>query len=103
MAKFNRNIVTQADVANFTAPHESQMPLAFAVSPPAGVSPSVAAAATAVGAAAEGAGGVQIPTEDDYLTKLLKYVPLEVLGAYLFMQGVARWTLDRNSDSDDSL
>jgi hypothetical protein len=34
-----------------------------------------------------GPGGVPIPTEDDYLTKLVKYVPIEVLGAYLFIQG----------------
>ncbi len=29
-----------------------------------------------------------MPSEDDYLTKVVKYVPVEVLGAYLFMAGV---------------
>jgi len=26
-----------------------------------------------------------VPTADDYMTKVVKYVPLEVLGAYLFL------------------
>jgi branched-subunit amino acid transport protein AzlD len=38
--------------------------------------------------AAAAPGGVVIPTEDDYITKLLKYIPIEILGAYLFMQTV---------------
>ncbi len=70
--------------------------------PPGAVPPgAVAAGAAGVGAAAAAGvpvpagapapaapGGVAVPTEDDYLTKLLKYVPIEVLGAYLFMAGV---------------
>jgi hypothetical protein len=32
--------------------------------------------------------GLAIATEDGYLTKLLKYVPVEVLGGYLFMASV---------------
>src|SRR5262249_53486448 len=31
--------------------------------------------------------GVNVPTEDDYLTKLLTYVPLEIVGAYIFLAG----------------
>jgi hypothetical protein len=31
---------------------------------------------------------VPVPSADDYLTKLVKYVPVEILGAYLFMAGV---------------
>jgi hypothetical protein len=29
-----------------------------------------------------------VPSEDDYLTKVVKYIPPEVLAAYLFMAGV---------------
>jgi hypothetical protein len=31
---------------------------------------------------------VAVPSEDDYLTKVVKYIPPEVLAAYLFMAGV---------------
>lgn len=32
-----------------------------------------------------GSSTVPVPSADDYLTKLLKYLPLEVLGVYLFL------------------
>jgi hypothetical protein len=71
MGALNRNIITPADVKNIAdgnAPGKT-----LDVSPPAGVAPRGPAVA---------------PTEDDYLTKLLKFVPLEVLGAYLFIASV---------------
>ncbi|MGH3848142.1 MAG: hypothetical protein ACRDRT_00250, partial [Pseudonocardiaceae bacterium] len=48
--------------------------------------------------ATQGAGGVSVPTEDDYLTKLLKYVPLEVVGAYLFLEGVVESNVTKPHD-----
>jgi hypothetical protein len=45
-------------------------------------------AAVATSAAATAPGGVAVPSEDDYLTKVVKYIPPEVLAAYLFMAGV---------------
>ena len=64
-----------------------------------------------------GAGGATVPTEDDYLTKVVKYVPVEILAAYLLMAGVidsnvtnthdhAIWLgslLARHSAADDPL
>ena len=108
MAGFNRNIITQADITQLHAAQSpAELPKTFDVSPPAGAAPPDEAVASLVttGAAARGRakgahttagrsetagapGGVAVPTEDDYLTKLLKYVPLEVLGAYLFIAGV---------------
>ena len=46
---------------------------------PAAASPDGAATATGV---------VTPPTQDDYLTKLLKYVPPEIIGAYIFISGI---------------
>ncbi len=40
------------------------------------------------GAGPAAPGGVTVPSEDDYLTKVIKYVPVEVLAAYLLMAGV---------------
>jgi hypothetical protein len=45
-----------------------------------------------------GPGGVPIPTEDDYLTKLVKYVPIEVVGAYLFIAGVIDGNVTKPGD-----
>jgi hypothetical protein len=59
--RFNRNIIIPADVRD-------------------------AAAATVGPGSAPGA--VTIPSEDDYLTKVVKYIPVEILAAYLFMAGV---------------
>jgi hypothetical protein len=96
---FNRNIIIQDDIKNWLDP-STQSPKTLAANPPAFAPALLLAAATPVGAAPVGAvaalaaaapaapGGVTIPTQDDYLTKLLKYVPIEVLGAYLFMAGV---------------
>lgn len=95
MAKFNRNIITQADantLAAATTP--GALPKSLAERPPAGFTALVATATggtaptPATAAAGAAPGGITPPTEDDYLTKLLKYVPLEVVGAYLFLAGV---------------
>jgi hypothetical protein len=92
MSQFNRNIITKTDVDRLnTASSVAHLPKSFAISPPAGVA-SVFQLRTDYGAedvvATPGPQGVEVPTADDYLTKLLKYVPLEVLGAYLFLAGV---------------
>jgi len=56
----DRNIVTQADVIAFELSSSSR---SGADSP------------------------VKAPTVDDYLSKLLKQVPLEIIGAYLILEG----------------
>ena len=97
--RFNRNIIIQADIERLKDPSRSN-PKTLAASPPSGfvrtLAPAPAVPAAAVvgggagdaGAAAEAPGGVTIPSADDYLTKLVKYVPVEILAAYLFMAGV---------------
>jgi hypothetical protein len=73
----NRNIITKADIAQMSAAETAgDVPATLDTKPPA--------SATQAGAPA----GVVVPTEDDYITKLLKYIPIEILGAYLFMQTV---------------
>jgi hypothetical protein len=73
----NRNIITKADIAQMSAAETAgDVPTTLDTKPPA--------SATQAGAP----GGVVVPTEDDYITKLLKYIPIEILGAYLFMQTV---------------
>lgn len=98
---FNRNIIIQADIDKLMDP-ERRNPKTLTANPPAGLvrtlapaaavqvaaAPAGGAVAGAGGAAQAAPGGVAVPTEDDYLTKLLKYVPVEVLGAYLVMAGV---------------
>jgi hypothetical protein len=111
---FNRNIIIAEDINKWMDPG-SPNPKSMGANPPAfvpatlapAVAPAVAVPAEAVpvgkaalpaqafaetapeGGAAPAAPTVMtIPNEDDYLTKLLKYVPIEVLGAYLFMAGV---------------
>jgi hypothetical protein len=42
--------------------------------------------------------GITIPSEDDYLTKVVKYVPVEILAAYLFMAGVIDSNVTGNHD-----
>lgn len=69
--RFNRNIIIQADVDRLMDP-ASPDPKTLTAQPPSGYAP----------------GGVSVPTEDDYLTKVVKYVPVEVLAAYLFMASV---------------
>jgi hypothetical protein len=74
----NRNIITKADIAQMSAATAAgDVPKTLDTKPPASA-PQAAAAP----------GGVVVPTEDDYITKLLKYIPIEILGAYLFMQTV---------------
>jgi hypothetical protein len=74
----NRNIITKADIAQMSAAETAgDVPKTLDTKPPASA-PQTAAAP----------GGVVVPTEDDYITKLLKYIPIEILGAYLFMQTV---------------
>ncbi|HEY2281675.1 MAG TPA: hypothetical protein VGI00_25220 [Streptosporangiaceae bacterium] len=105
---FNRNII-QDDIRRLLDPGASN-PVTLTSNPPSGFVPApgpavvaavpVGAAVGSAGAVApagspagggnvgQAAGGVTVPTEDSYLTKLLKYVPVEVLGAYLLMAGV---------------
>lgn len=99
--RFNRNIIIQADIDKLLDPN-SRNPKSLTANPPSGSIPTLAPAVAALagaappgGAAAGGggtapaaAGGVAVPSEDDYLTKVVKYVPVEVLAAYLFMAGV---------------
>jgi len=97
--RFNRNIITQADVDALMDP-KTRNPKTLTTSPPSGFIPALAPAGAAQAdaaqpgaAAGEGAGpappgGVAVPSADDYLTMLIKYVPVEVLAAYLFMAGV---------------
>jgi hypothetical protein len=97
---FNRNIIIQADVDRYMDPGRRN-PKTLTASPPSGMVPALAPAHTAqAGAAPAGGvvaaapaaitapGGVAVPSEDDYLTKVVKYIPPEVLAAYLFMAGV---------------
>jgi hypothetical protein len=79
---FNRNIITRADITNLVTPGTAT-PRTLGTDPPAGYVPPAAAGPPPTAAAAPA--GVATPTEDDYLTRLLKYVPVEVLGGYLFM------------------
>lgn len=75
----NRNIFTGVDAENFARARATSEVPRTAQTAPLGVVPTPVA----------GAGGwMSTPSQDDYLTKLLKYVPLEVLGAYLFLAGV---------------
>jgi hypothetical protein len=112
---FNRNIIIRADVDRYLDPGKrnpktltanppsgfvpalvpaqtAQVGAAPAGAAPAGAAPAGAApaggAVTATSAAATAPGGVAVPSEDDYLTKVVKYIPPEVLAAYLFMAGV---------------
>jgi hypothetical protein len=65
--RFNRNIIIGADVDRLTDPGSTD-PKTLTAQP--------------------ARGGIAISSEDDYLTKVVKYVPVEVLAAYLFMAGV---------------
>lgn len=42
-------------------------------------------------------GALDVPSADDYLTKLLKYLPLEVLGVYLFLATLVKQNVKGNS------
>jgi hypothetical protein len=97
---FNRNIIIQADVDRYMDPGRRN-PKTLTANPPSGFVPALAPAQTAqpeaapaggavaaAPAATTAPGGVAVPSEDDYLTKVVKYIPPEVLAAYLFMAGV---------------
>ncbi len=105
---FNRNIIIAEDIKRLLDPNQPN-PKTLTENPPSGVVPAPVpaearvavgaaagpAAAPAAGPAAGGGGaaqaapgGVTVPTEDDYLTKVVKYVPVEILAAYLLMAGV---------------
>jgi hypothetical protein len=97
---FNRNIIIQEDIKRLMDPGLSN-PKTLTANPPSGFVPASAPAGApvAVGAAAGPAvggggagpaapGGVTVPSEDDYLTKVVKYVPVEILATYLLMAGV---------------
>lgn len=77
MRNFNRNVITESDLVNFRA---GRIPKSFDTRLPAGASIGQRAAV--------GPGGVAVPSADDYLTILLKYIPIEIVGAYLFMQSL---------------
>ena len=111
---FNHNILIKADIQRWLDPDEKN-PLTLSDNPPAGlVAPRAATVPAAVAAgtpaaAAKGAkpdgsgagqapGGVTVPTEDSYLTKLVKYVPIEVLGAYLLIAGVVDGNVTKPHD-----
>jgi hypothetical protein len=81
--RFNRNIIIQADVDRYMDPG-SRNPKTLTANPPS--VPAQAAPGPAGGGPEPG--GVTVPSEDDYLTKVVKYIPVEVLAAYLFMAGV---------------
>jgi branched-subunit amino acid transport protein len=94
----NRNVITEADINNLLDPSRGT-PATLDEAPPAGAVPSMAAGgAVPAPGPAPGADvsspatptpagrAVGVPASDDYLTKLLKYVPIEVLGAYLFVE-----------------
>ena len=94
MTPFNRNVITDADVERLaTATSAEELPATFETRPPAGAvivagGPAPAPApGPAPAPAPGGAGAVVVPTSDDFLTKLVKYVPLEILGVYLFVEG----------------
>jgi hypothetical protein len=82
MPAFNRNMITQQDVANWQAARSPvEMPKTLDTNPPGGSLP-----APAVLSGVEAApGAVSTPTADDFVTRLVKYIPAEVLGAYLFV------------------
>ena len=67
--RFDRNIITEADAAR-------RRPSA---------APQKTEKIEGLHTLMVGPSAVSIPSADDYLTKLLKYLPLEVLGVYLFL------------------
>jgi len=75
--RFNRNIIIRADVDRLVDPERTD-PKTLTREPPSGY----------VAGARPEPGRVTVPSEDDYLTKVVKYVPVEVLAAYLLMAGV---------------
>jgi lysylphosphatidylglycerol synthetase-like protein (DUF2156 family) len=91
---FNRNVITKADIDSLANPNKPN-PMTLVASPPSGfvqtlapASAGQAVAAPAVAASPGASTSVTVPSQDDYLTKLAKFVPVEVLAAYLFTASV---------------
>lgn len=82
----NRNILTVQDIVNYEDATKGT-PESLDTQPPAG--------ATVPGG--NQAPGVPPATADDYLTRLVKYIPPEVIGAYLLLAGL----IETNLDGDD--
>lgn len=103
----NRNIITSEDVANI---QRGRIPKALRREPPAWTDavqpaaghategPGLASRAAVSAGASTGPGGVPVPTGDDYLTKVVKYVPIEVLGAYLLIAGTIKSNVTAKHD-----
>jgi hypothetical protein len=106
--RFNRNVIIQADIERLLDP-DRKNPKTLSANPPSGFAPTSAPAAAHAGGVPAGAApaggahpaapaGVAVPSEDDYLTKVVKYVPVEVLAAYLFMAGVIDSNISNRHD-----
>lgn len=80
MAAFNRNVITEQDITNLRD-ENFPGPKTLESSPPAGVISSRVGMTEAQ---------LPIPTADGFLTTLLKYVPLEVVGSYLFIENLLK-------------
>lgn len=77
--RFDRNIITEADAAQ-VRPSGMGTPRILEFKGPS--APEFMPSA------------VPVPSADDYLTKLLKYLPLEVLGVYLFLTTLIKQNVD---------
>jgi hypothetical protein len=105
MSAFNRNIITNADIERLlNASNPSEVPKTLAAAPPAGAipaattaNPSTGGSTAATSAPAEASGGSVVPSGDDYSTKLVKYVPPELVGAYVFLSA----TISTNAAAKD--
>lgn len=93
MSAFNRNIITNADIERLlNATSAKEVPRTLSTAPPAGAVPVAAAPGAPSGGAAPttqatstDSSSVVVPSGDDYSTKLVKYVPPELIGAYVFL------------------
>lgn len=96
MATLNRNVITSADMANMAkARTPAELPATFDSMPPASMMATTGALeGVGTGGTTTAPGGVTTATADDYLTRLVKYVPLEVLGLYLFIEGIIKSNID---------
>lgn len=79
----NRNIFTAQDIVNYEGAAKGT-PQSLDTQPPAGATPPGATQPP----------GVPPATADDYLTRLVKYIPPEVIGAYLLLAGLIQTNLD---------
>lgn len=76
--KLDRNIITEADAVQLRSR-----------AAPRAIEKIEGLSTLSVGPAT-----VPVPSADDYLTKLLKYLPLEVLGVYLFLTTLIKQNVD---------